>query len=118
MENWWTNRTRKQFLKRADCFVKQYGSVYDPDAELNVSINVPWLFHGFLYVAFNLCPERKDKFGSVQEGLDLLVQGSLLMCEIINARNAKWTWQAPAHQETESLTKLKLLGCWCPTTKS
>lgn len=37
LENWWTNSTRQQFLKRADCFVKQYGSVYDPEAKLNLN---------------------------------------------------------------------------------
>ncbi|KAG0413934.1 hypothetical protein HPB47_008913, partial [Ixodes persulcatus] len=27
LNNWWTPETRKQFLKHADCFVKQYGNI-------------------------------------------------------------------------------------------
>ncbi|KAM7311220.1 putative neprilysin [Ixodes scapularis] len=27
LNNWWTPETRKQFLKRADCFVQQYGNI-------------------------------------------------------------------------------------------
>jgi len=34
LNNWWTNNTRLEFVKRARCFVEQYGSIVDDQVDL------------------------------------------------------------------------------------
>lgn len=32
LKMWWSKETRKRFMKKANCFVKQYGSIFDKEA--------------------------------------------------------------------------------------
>lgn len=35
--NWWTNETLVKFNERAECFVKQYDTIRDPEADLKLN---------------------------------------------------------------------------------
>ncbi|XP_077532504.1 neprilysin-1-like isoform X1 [Haemaphysalis longicornis] len=37
LRNWWTHITRQKFLDRAKCFIEQYGSIVDPQADMNLN---------------------------------------------------------------------------------
>ncbi|XP_077535360.1 neprilysin-1-like isoform X2 [Haemaphysalis longicornis] len=37
LRHWWSNRTRTQFDKKAECFVNQYGSICDEEANMTLN---------------------------------------------------------------------------------
>lgn len=37
LRNWWTHDTRNKFLERAKCFIDQYGTIVDPQADMNLN---------------------------------------------------------------------------------
>uniref|UniRef100_A0A131YY98 Gluzincin n=1 Tax=Rhipicephalus appendiculatus TaxID=34631 RepID=A0A131YY98_RHIAP len=37
LQQWWSKQTRKRFMDKANCFVKQYGDIFDPDAEMQLN---------------------------------------------------------------------------------
>ncbi|XP_065296411.1 neprilysin-1-like [Dermacentor albipictus] len=34
LHRWWSKQTRKRFVNKANCFVRQYGSIFDPAAKM------------------------------------------------------------------------------------
>ncbi|XP_077523703.1 neprilysin-1-like isoform X2 [Amblyomma americanum] len=37
LRQWWSKRTREHFIKKANCFVEQYGSIFDPEANMTLN---------------------------------------------------------------------------------
>lgn len=37
LRNWWTEETRRKFSERAKCFIDQYGSILDPQAQMHLN---------------------------------------------------------------------------------
>ncbi len=45
--NWWSHDVKKRFDNRSECLVKQYSSVYDEEAEVDVSLKIFFLIYIF-----------------------------------------------------------------------
>ncbi|XP_077563112.1 neprilysin-1-like [Haemaphysalis longicornis] len=116
LREWWSNDSRQKYREKSQCFVEQYGSIYDKEAGMklngNNTLGENIADNGGLRAAFkaykNIIKEECDGEDTRLKGLEELsgeqlffISNAMVWCNVLRPEEKKYAIQYDAHSPNE-----------------